>query len=676
MKQLIIYILSLCSCCLYAQRTVMNLNDNWHFRFSHEVQKQSGHRVDLPHTWNAQDALSGKMDYKRGLGNYTKTFKVPAEWKGRRLYVRFQGANSVADIFLNGRHLGTHYGGYEAFAYELTGLVNYGEENTLTARVSNSERLDVMPLVGDFNIYGGLYRGVQLLLTSPVCISPMDMASPGVWLIQRQVSDERAEVEAKVALSNASGREAQIEVRATVYDGTQEVTSATLQPSLSANASLTYVSLPLQVERPHLWNGTADPHLYRVSITLWQDGRQLDAVEQPLGLRYYHVDPQKGFFLNGRHLPLHGVCRHQERAEVGNALLPEHHAEDVRLMREMGANAIRLSHYPQAEEFLTLLDEAGIVAWSEIPFVGPGGYADKGFVDSPEFRANGRQQMQEMIRQLYNHPSICFWGVFNELLYEGDNPLEYIAELNDLAHAEDPTRPTTCASHQQGEMIFFTDLSAWNRYDGWYGATPRSLKEWLDKIHAEHPDRCIGISEYGAGASLRHQQEELKQPNPSGWWHPENWQLHYHIENWKIFSRRPFVWGTFVWNMFDFGAAHRLEGDRPGINDKGLVTHDRKTRKDAFYFYKANWNPDPMVWIAGKRLTQRTAGHQQLTILSNCHHVELWLNGKKLQTRTPDELRLCSFTLTLPEGTNELRAVGYNAKGKAVAEEAYRLVSH
>ena len=407
--------------------------------------------------------------------------------------------------------------------------------------------------------------------------------------------------------------------------------------------------------------------MYTVKVSIWRGQTLIDEVTQPLGLRYYHFDSAKGFFLNGRHLPLHGVCRHQERAEVGNALRHAHIDEDIRLMREMGVNAVRLAHYPHSDYTHKQMDRTGIVTWAEIPFVGPGGYADKGFVDTERFRDNGKQQLRELIRQNYNHPSICVWGLFNELKYDGDNPLEYIKELNALAHREDPTRPTTCASNQQGEMNFVTDVIAWNRYDGWYGSTPNSLATYLDKTHAEHPNLCIGISEYGAGASVYQQQDSLTQPTPTSWWHPENWQTYYHIRNWDILSHRPYVWGTFVWNMFDFGAAHRTEGDRPGINDKGLVTHDRKVKKDAYYFYKANWNPQPMVYIAGKRCTERHRRETEIQVFSNCRQVRLSLNGTPIQTLAPNDIRLCTFRVTLHPGHNILTATGIG-DGKKITD--------
>ncbi len=555
---------------MFAQRQDILLNNDWNFRFSHQVQKGTGVRVDLPHTWNAQDALSGKIDYKRGIGNYEKNLFIRPEWKGKRLFIRFEGVNNIADVFINRRHIGEHRGGYGAFIFEITGKVEYGKENSILVRVNNGEQLDIMPLVGDFNFYGGIYRDVHLLITD----------------------------------------------------------------------------------------------LYQAEVTLFRNGQMVDRVTQPLGLRFYRIDPDKGFFLNGKHLPLQGVCRHQDRSEVGNALRPQHHEEDVALMLEMGVNAVRLAHYPQATYFYDLMDKNGIIVWAEIPFVGPGGYNDKGFVDLPAFRANGKEQLKELIRQHYNHPSICVWGLFNELTELGDNPVEYIKELNVLAHQEDTTRPTTSASNQMGDLNFITDAIAWNRYDGWYGGTPADLGKWLDRMHKDHPEICIAISEYGAGASIYHQQDSLVKTVPTSWWHPENWQTYYHIENWKTISSRPYVWGSFVWNMFDFGAAHRTEGDRPGINDKGLVTFDRKVRKDAFYFYKANWNrEEPMLYLTGKRNTVRTQRLQTITAFTNLSGAELFVNGKSYGKAIPDSYAILEWkNVELEPGENEIKVVSTNKK--------------
>ena len=646
-----------------AQRENILINQDWNFRFSHQVDKNSSRRVDLPHTWNAQDALSGKPDYKRGIVNYDNKLFIRSECNGKRLFLRFEGANCVSNVFINGKQIGEHRGGYGAFIFEITDKVNYGKDNTVLVRVNNGEQLDVMPLVGDFNFYGGIYRDVHLLVTEDICISPLDYASPGVYLFQQHVGEKQAAVLARINLSNGTEHPRQATLRLQVKEGDKVVYQADKKVTVAPHTSVQPEEMSFTLLNPRLWNGREDPFMYQTVITLVKDGKEIDKVEQPLGLRYYATDADRGFFLNGKHLPLHGVCRHQEWAEVGNALRPMHHEEDTRLMLEMGVNAIRLAHYPQATYMYDLMDRNGIVTWAEIPFVGPGGYADKGFVDQPSFRENGKEQLKEMIRQHFNHPSICFWGLFNELKENGDNPLEYIKELNVLAHQEDPTRPTTSASNQGGAINFITDNIAWNRYDGWYGATPATLASWLDKTHQAHPEIKIAISEYGAGASIYHQQDSLVQTSPGSWWHPENWQTEYHIQNWKIISERPYVWGSFVWNMFDFGAAHRTEGDRPGINDKGLVTHDRKVKKDAFYFYKANWNPEPMVYIAGHRSVNRVKPVTEVQIFSNCAEVTLKVNGQIIKKMQPDGVKVCIFKdIRLKKGENNIEVSAKNGK--------------
>lgn len=653
---------------VFAKRESILINDNWQFRFSHQVTFNT-ELVNLPHTWNAHDALSGEHCYKRGIGNYSKNLFIKQEWQGKRLFLRFEGANSVSNVFVNGKHIGEHRGGYGAFIFEITEHINYGKGNQILVRVSNAEQLDVMPLVGDFNFYGGIYRNVHLLITNDICISPLDYASSGIYFIQKNVDEKQADICTRIVLSNNREKSQSIFLKVNIKDSNKVIFTTTKKIVINPKTDLQTEEIEFFLKNPRLWNGIADPFLYQAEISLWSEDEEIDHIEQFLGLRYYHIDSDKGFFLNGKHLPLHGVCRHQERAEIGNALLEPHHEEDTKIMREMGVNAVRLAHYPQATAMYNLMDQEGWIVWAEIPFVGPGGYADKGFVDQQSFKDNGKEQLKEMIRQHYNHPSICFWGLFNELKEEGDNPIEYIKELNNIAHQEDPSRPTVSASNQSGDINFITDLIAWNKYDGWYGSTPSTLASWLDATHNCYPNLKIGLSEYGAGASIKHQQDSLKQPIPNSWWHPENWQTEYHIRNWDIISSRPYVWGSFVWNMFDFGAAHRTEGDRPGINDKGLVTHDRKIKKDAFYFYKANWNDEPMVYIEGRRNVKRQRQKTNIRVFSNCDEVTLKINGKKTEKIKPDQLKVCTFrNVQLQKGENIIEVVAKVKKGEFITD--------
>ena len=586
----------------FATRKEILLNENWMFRFSHQVQFKSEERVNLPHTWNSGDALSGKQDYYRGMGNYTKTLFVKPEWKGKRLFLRFEG-------------------GYGAFVFEITDKVKYDADNRILVKVNNALQQDVMPLVGDFNFYGGIYRDVNLIITDPVNISLTDYASPGVYLIQNKVTKEQADVKAKVLVSNGSAKVQPVKVDIKIWEDDKLVQQQDIKVTVDANDWAT-TGMDLTIRTPHLWNGRKDPFMYKAEISLLSEGQIIDRIVQPLGLRYYHVDAEKGFFLNGEHLKQKGVCRHQDRAERGNALYKMHHDEDAAIMVEMGANAVRLAHYPQATYFYDLMDKYGIVTWAEIPQIGPGGYQDQGYI--------------------------------------GDNPTEYIEELNDLAHQEDPTRLTTSASFlsYDDDINKVTDVIAWNQYFGWYGGSPSDMGKWLDANHKAHPEYKIAISEYGAGASIYHQQDSVKRGIASGWWHPENYQTYYHIGNWKALAERPFVWGSFIWNLFDFGAAHRVEGDRPGINDKGLVTFDRKVKKDAFYFYKANWNTEePFVYITNRRHRDRSLAVTDIMIFSNQPEVELFVNGKSLGRQKPDEYATFDWKgVALQDGENTIEA--------------------
>lgn len=656
-------LLLLCSSA-YAGRSVLSLNDNWKFRFSHQVQFKSEHRVDLPHTWNVTDALSGKQDYLRTTGNYEKSLFIRPEWKGKRIYLRFEGVNTVTNLLVNDRHVGEHRGGYGAFVFDITDFVTYNQDNKLLVKVSNALTQDIMPLVGDFNIYGGIYRDVNLIVADSVSISLTDYASPGVYLQQQKVSRQQADILAKVMLSNHSAETVPAEVKINVWDGERLVLTESLKTNLAVGENQA-VTVPFTISNPRLWNGRTDPFMYKAEVVLVAGGKEADKVVQPLGVRYYRVDSDNGFFLNDNYLKLQGVCRHQDRAERGNALMREHHDEDAAIMMEMGANAVRLAHYPQASYFYDLMDKGGIVVWAEIPFIGPGGYQDRGFINLPSFKANGIEQLRELIRQHYNHPSICFWGLFNELKTLGDSPVPYIKELNEIAHTEDPTRPTTSASFLEdgNEISKITDLIAWNKYYGWYGGSAADLAKWADQIHRNYPSYKLGISEYGAGASIYHQQDSLKPGDPSGWWHPENWQTHYHMENWKAISERPFIWGSFIWNLFDFGAAHRTEGDRPGINDKGLVTFDRKVKKDAFYFYKANWNKkDKFIYIANRRCVDREE-ETDILVFANIREAELLVNGQSMGKQVTDkQATICWKNVKLRKGANEIEVRSTNRK--------------
>lgn len=638
---------------------VINLNDAWHFTPGYEVRKGISDIISLPHTWNTIDALGGNSDYYRGLGSYKKEIEVPAEWKNKRLFLKFYGVNTVANVFINGQHIGEHRGGYTAFTFEITKQLKFGKKNTIWVRVNNAPQLDIMPLVGDFTMYGGIYRDVELLVENQNCISPVHFGSNGIYLKQKIVTDENAEVIADIKLLGLPGQNLVAEIE--ISEDKKSIIKTSVNTVIDKKGEGN-VNIPFSIKNPRLWNGVKDPFSYSVKVKVFRNGELQDVGETILGLRYFSVDPDKGFFLNGHRLQLKGVSRHQDRPEVGSAIYPKHHEEDVAIIQNMGANAVRLSHYPQDPYMYELLDTAGLVVWSEIPFVGPGGYLDKGFIDQESFKQNGRLQLKEMIYQQYNHPSICFWGIFNELKEEGDNPNTYIKELDKLAKELDETRITTAASNQIGDINRITDIISWNLYFGWYGGTPAAIGEWADATHKKFPKTPIGISEYGAGASIYHQQEELEKPEANSYWHPENWQTYFHEEHWMAIDQRPFLWGSFIWNLFDFGAAHRTEGKIPGKNDKGLVTFDRAVKKDAYYFYKANWNQDDdMVYIAEKRLKKRTNKVQTIKVYSNQEKVELIVNGRSIGIRNGNYGRFIWEEVELNLGSNTIIAKSTSA---------------
>jgi len=639
-------------------RQVIDFNAKWHFSGESASGAMIDKNISLPHTWNAEDAQEG-INYYRGIGNYKKTFDTDAAWENKRVFIRFEGVNIESSTQLNGSLLGSHKGGYAAFCYEITDKLNWDGPNVLEVEVSNEEGLEVLPMVGDFNNYGGIYRPVKLLIADKTCISPMDYASPGVYLLQKEVNENEAKVEVKTLISNA-GDKASLEVRITLTDR-DSVMIQQMSQKIDLVDQETENIQELIIEKPHLWNGKKDPYLYGVHVEILSGNMVIDEVKQPLGLRYFHIDANEGFFLNGKHLSLNGVSRHQDRINMGSAITDKEHREDMDIMLDMGISALRLAHYQHAEIIYDRADSAGLIVWAELPWVGiPAGFLGEsnGYVNSEAFHQNARQQLLELIRQNYNHPSIVMWSIFNEIQNpEEEQPTELIKELNELAKSEDPSRLTVGASmldptpeHENIHNV--TDAIAWNRYFGWYYKLPEDMAAFLDETHANYPDYKIGISEYGAGGSIHQHTQKLAPPNPMGSPHPEEWQSYYHEEHLKIFKDRPFVWGTFVWNMFDFGSYFRREGDHFGINDKGLVTYDRKTRKDAFYFYKANWSEKPVLHITSKRFIFREKKETSVKVYSNLPQVSLEVNGMDFGVKKPANGIVVWEGINLNKGNN------------------------
>ena len=654
--------------CLAQTRAVLPLNADWQF---HKGDMEgplttdlSWQTVSLPHTYNAQDALPGPTMYQ-GPVWYRKEFTARPEWKGRRVFVRFEAASLAADVYLNGTKLGSHQGGFAAFCFELTPNLRMGALNKLAVRVDN-KRGTISPLGGDFTIFGGLYRPASLIVTDMVDITPLDFGGPGVYLKQTSVTEARAEVEVVTKISNGSRQAKDITARVTVLDaGNKTVVAARANGAVQAGET-SEVKQTLVIPKPHLWNGVADPYLYKARIELLQGSRVIDVIEQPLGLRYFKVDPQRGFLLNGKPMQIHGVNLHQDGGEMGWAVTAKDEDRDMAILREMGVDGVRLAHYQHSDHFHTLCDRNGVLAWSELALVNNVNHTD-------EFRANVRQQLTELIRQGFNHPAIVMWSMHNEI-GSRDKPGDIIKELADLAHAEDPTRPTTGAASGDTmanlpDVMGALDLVSLNIYSGWYSAKSEELATELDKYNLKYGSRGASLSEYGAGASVKqHQQGMTEHPAPTGRLHPEEWQAIQHEIQYPIVQARPYLWGSFLWVMFDFASAGRHEGDTDGINDKGLVTRDRTIRKDAFYFYKAHWNPAPMIYIASRRDTERKSAATSIKVYSNSPKVTVKLNGKSLgeATKVADRVFLLK-DVTLAEGENLIQVEG-PANGKAVTD--------
>jgi beta-galactosidase len=647
-------------------RASIELNDGWNFCFGaeHGAAALAGAvtgwpTVRLPHTWNAVDGADGGGDYARGSGWYVRRFRVDPAWSGRRVFIQFDGANRTATVHLNGRKLGVHAGGFARFRFDLTDALKFDADNLLVVEVNNAED-GLAPVTADFTFFGGIYRGVRLLALDPLHVDVMNHAADGVFVTPGDVSAARADFHVAVDVRNDSASPMQAVARTIIRDAAGSAVAAREESTaIAANATIR-LEQKFTLANPRLWNGRRDPHQYSAEVSIVTDGRVRDQVTQRFGLRSFRVDPDQGFFLNGSHVALHGVNRHQDRAGKGWAISPADEREDFAIVEEIGANAIRVAHYPQSSLWYDLADEHGLVVWAEIPVVNE-------VPDTAAYLDNAREQLRELIRQNYNRPAICFWSVGNETREVGETSgraqvngvasNRVIADLAQLAKQEDPTRLSTYASHHRGEDArnFHTDVLGFNKYQGWYGGAADEFARWADDVHQRFPTLRFGMSEYGAGANIRQHELGGKKPVPGGSWHPEEYQALYHEIWWAAIRARPYLWGTYLWNLFDFAADMRTEGEAPGMNDKGLVTYDRAIRKDAFYFYKANWNPAPMIYVAGRRFAERPAGPTEIKVYSNAPEVELFLNGASAG-RVVSEDHVFRWQVNLVPGANRVAA--------------------
>ena len=593
--------------------------------------------VDLPHTWNARDGQDGGNDYWRGTCIYRTHFAAPQfNTASHQVWIQFDGVNASAHVVLNGSPVCNHDGGYSTFRANITELL--WDENELTVEVDNSKNDRVYPQKADFTFYGGIYRDVSLMVVSKNHFALDYFGGPGIRITP-----------------TVQGADASVQVT-TWHDGEGEVSIELLDAAGNTVATGKGPDITLTIFNAHLWNGVKDPYLYSCKARLVVNGTVEDETTTRFGVRSFKVDPKKGFFLNGKSYPLHGVSRHQDRKGLGNAITREMHDEDMALIKEIGANTIRLAHYQHDQYFYDLCDEVGMVVWAEIPYISE---------HMPNGRENTISQMKELIIQNYNHPCIVCWGVSNEITIstkDKKDMLDNHRQLNDLCHEMDKTRLTTLACYAMcgpfNRSAHITDMVSWNLYLGWYvpGFILNDL--WMGFFHLCFPNRPFGYSEYGAEG-----MPNLHSTHPHRGDHTEEYQAKYHEYMLRCFKRHPWMWATHVWNMFDFAADARDQGGEPGMNHKGLVTFDRKTKKDSFYLYKAWWSDEAFVHICSKRFVERTGSTATVKVYSNQSTVALYVNGNKVGEQTGEHV----FTFKVPlNGELHIQAVAGDRTDESV----------
>ena len=593
--------------------------------------------VDLPHTWNARDGQDGGNDYWRGTCIYRTHFAAPQfNTASHQVWIQFDGVNASAHVVLNGSAVCNHDGGYSTFRANITELLR--DENELTVEVDNSKNDRVYPQKADFTFYGGIYRDVSLMVVSKNHFTLDYFGGPGIRITP-----------------TVQGADASVQVT-TWHDGEGEVSIELLDAAGNTVATGKGPDITLTIFNAHLWNGVKDPYLYSCKARLVVNGTVEDETTTRFGVRSFKVDPKKGFFLNGKSYPLHGVSRHQDRKGLGNAITREMHDEDMALIKEIGANTIRLAHYQHDQYFYDLCDEVGMVVWAEIPYISE---------HMPNGRENTISQMKELIIQNYNHPCIVCWGVSNEITIstkDKKDMLDNHRQLNDLCHEMDKTRLTTLACYAMcgpfNRSAHITDMVSWNLYLGWYvpGFILNDL--WMGFFHLCFPNRPFGYSEYGAEG-----MPNLHSTHPHRGDHTEEYQAKYHEYMLRCFKRHPWMWATHVWNMFDFAADARDQGGEPGMNHKGLVTFDRKTKKDSFYLYKAWWSDEAFVHICSKRFVERTGSTATVKVYSNQSTVALYVNGNKVGEQTGEHV----FTFKVPlNGELHIQAVAGDRTDESV----------
>ena len=583
--------------------------------------------LNLPFTWNGEDGQDGGSDYYRGTCYFAKAIKTDELPDGEAKYLQFDGVNSSCAVYWNGKEITKHDGGYSTFRAKIEDIK---DENLLVVAVDNSANDRVYPQNADFTFYGGIYRDVSVVAVPENHFDLDYYGSPAI-MVTPEIKGADAEIEIKTFFNNKDCK-----VRYEIIADGEVIASKEDDDDAK-----------FEIKNVHLWDGLADPYLYTAKATLIADGVEVDEVSTRFGCRTFKIDPEKGFFLNGREYPLRGVSRHQDRPKIGNALTPEMHKEDLELILEMGANTIRLAHYQHSQVFYDLCDEAGLVLWAEIPYISshmPTGYD------------NTVSQMKELVIQNYNHPSIVVWGLSNEITIAGSTPnlIKNHKDLNDLVHELDKTRLTTIAAVSMcdinDEYVHISDVLSYNHYFGWYGGNTDMNGPWFDDFHKKYPNKAIGLSEYGCEALNWHTS------TPTQGDYTEEYQSYYHEELIKQIAERPYLWATHVWNMFDFAADARSEGGENGMNHKGLVTFDRKYKKDSFYAYKAWLSDSPVLHLCSKRYIDRVEDVTKVTVYSNQPEIELFANGVSVGKQTKGKYPFFYFDVK-NEGTTELKVV-------------------
>ena len=629
-------------------REIISLNENWTLSFPKG--DHATEQVNLPHTWNAVDGNDGNGSYLRTTGVYTRTFTAPKQPReGGRTYVEVLAAALNSTVKVNGQVATTHEGGFSIFRADVTDLCHEGE-NELTIEVSNEDTPSMYPSSADFTFYGGLYRGVNLISVPDAHFDLDYYGGPGMMVTPVPTEDGGANFTIKSFVTNPAD---DLTVMYSIEDCFgREVASAVRG---SADTEVT-----IYVPDAQLWS-MDEPNLYTVVATLQRNNEEVDEIAANVGVRSFKVTPDEGFSINGVPTPLRGVSRHQDRVFEGNALTAEEHYDDAMLIKELGANTIRLAHYQHSQDFYDACDEIGFAVWAEIPFISV-------FKKGEGAHKHVMEEMKELIIQNYNHPSIMFWGISNEILIGGISQelVDTHHDLEKLCKELDPTRLTTIAhvstTPVNGPMHHITDLESYNHYFGWYGGKMEQNGPWLDQFHAEHPDICIGISEYGCEGIINWHSN-----TPQCKDYTEEYQALYHEHMAQVFEDRPWVWASHVWNMFDFGCAARNEGGVSGRNNKGLITMDRKTKKDSYFVYQAYWTQAPMVHIAGRRHAQRAGETTEIKVYSNQDTVVLYVNGKEVGQQTAH--RVFKFNAALNEGFNTIVAVAGDVKDSITLEK-------